>query len=112
MAQVPNAAGRQARRYHSGLYEWLTAREELAATKPCFPLLNADGPGYGGYRGMPDRLATLRAGCALNLPVCDLPKHARIGLDNNWWNRVIVEPDGTITLAEEDALLWAAENGV
>jgi hypothetical protein len=55
---------------------------------------------------MPDRLATLRANCALNLAVCDLPKHARIGLDNHLWNRVIVEPDGTITLAEDDTLRW------
>jgi hypothetical protein len=110
MAQVPQTAGRAL--YSSGLYDWLVSREELAATRPDFSLRKADGESYSGYRGLPDRLATLRAGCSINLPVCDLPKHARIGLDNHWWNRVIVSPDGTITLAKDDTLLWAAENGV
>ena len=109
MARLPNDAGQA--RYVSGLYGWLAEREELAATRPRFTLLNADGETYSGYRGLPDRLATLRAGCAINLPVSDLPKYARIGLDNHWFNRVIVAPDGTITLRDDHGE-WAAENGL
>jgi hypothetical protein len=46
----------------------------------------------------------------LELPVSDLPRHARIGLPNNWWNRVTVKPDSTIEpIVDEGA--WAAENG-
>jgi hypothetical protein len=95
--------------YSSGLYAWLTAREELAATVPGFRLLNADGPGYGGDTGTPLRLVTLRVGGALDLPVSDLPRHARIGLDNNWWSRCTVEPDSTI-VPTVDTGEWAIED--
>jgi hypothetical protein len=96
-------------RYSSGLYGWLREREELAATRPGFVV---SYPETGtSYSGSPDRLATLRAGCAINLPVGDLPPHARVGLDTHWWCRATVSPDGSITLSR-DRGEWAAENGV
>ncbi len=39
------------------------------------------------------------------MPVTDLPKHARIGLDSHVWNRATVEPDGTITLSVDQIVV-------
>jgi hypothetical protein len=108
MARAMEAADQS--RYSSGLYAWLVEREELAHRRPGRTLPWT--PEQPSYTGLPDRLITLRAGCAINLPVGDLPKHARVGLDEHWWNRVVVAPDGTITPTNDDALLWAAENGL
>jgi hypothetical protein len=47
------------------------------------------------YSGLPNRLKTLRAGCAINLPVSDLPKHARVGVEDHWWNRAVWCPRTT-----------------
>jgi hypothetical protein len=97
-------------RYSSGLYGWLLEREEMAATRPGFVL---SYPETGtSYSGLPDRLATLRAGCAINLPVGDLPPHARVGLDDHWPMRATVSPDGTIALNVDNGRLWAVENGL
>lgn len=106
---LPVEAADQAR-YSSGLYGWLLEREELAATRPGFVLSNPDTG--TSYSGLPDRLATLRARCAVNLPVSDLPRHARVGMYSNWVYRATVSPDGTIVLSVDDGHLWAAENGV
>jgi hypothetical protein len=95
-------------RYSSGLYQWLVDREERAARLGGLPW-TPEAPSYDGY---PDRLAALRAGCALNLPVADLPKHARIGLDTGWVHRATVLPDGTIVLSVDNGRMWAAENGL
>jgi hypothetical protein len=95
MAQVPQTGGQA--RYSSGLYAWLVEREELAATRKGFTL--------------PDRLATLRAGCAINLAVCELPRHARAGLDTHWWCRAVVSPDGSIALSVDQGE-WLAEEGL
>jgi len=97
-------------RYSSGLYGWLVAREERAAIRSGYVL--ADPKTGTSYSGLPDRLATLRAGCAINLPVGDLPPHARVGLDHHWWNRATVSPDGSIALSVDDGSLWLAEQGL
>jgi hypothetical protein len=107
MAQVPQTGGQA--RYSSGLYAWLVEREELAATRKGFTLpWSAEQP---SYTGLPDRLATLRAGCAINLAVCELPRHARAGLDTHWWCRAVVSPDGSIALSVDQGE-WLAEEGL
>jgi hypothetical protein len=109
MAQLPQNTAVPFRDI-SGLYAWLVEREELAATRPGFVLAY---PETGtSYSGLPDRLATLRAGCAINLPVGDLPQHARVGMDTGWVHRATVSPDGTIELSIDNGLIWGIENGV
>jgi hypothetical protein len=95
---------------HTGLYALLADREERAAARPGFVLSNRETG--TSYTGLPDRLATLRAGCAINLPVGDLPPHARVGMDTRWNHRATVSPDGTITLSIDTGQLWLAENGL
>jgi hypothetical protein len=95
--------------YSSGFYAWLVDREERAAARPGVALpWTPEQPSYDGY---PDRLAALRAGCAVNLPVSDLPKHARVGMDNHVWNRATVSPDSSITLSIDHGE-WLVENGI
>jgi hypothetical protein len=96
--------------YSSGLYGWLYDREELAATRPGFVV---SYPETGtSYSGLPDRLARLRAGCAVSMCVGDLPPHVRVGLDTGWVHRATIAPDSSITLSVDDGHQWAAENGV
>jgi hypothetical protein len=87
----------------------LVEREELATTRPGFVLSYTETG--TSYSGLPDRLATLRAGSAINLPVGDLPPHARIGLDTRWNHRATLAPDGSITLSGDHGE-WTIENGV
>lgn len=106
MAQLPGGD----RLRYSGLYAELADREERAAATHNGMLVNREaGTSYTGY---PERLAAVRAGCSIDLPVGDLPPHARVGLDDQWCNRATVSPDGAITLSVDNGRLWAAENGV
>ena len=47
----------------------------------------------------------------MNLPVSDLHRYARDGLDGHWWNRATVEPSGAIELTVDEGE-WAIENGL
>jgi hypothetical protein len=91
------------------VYEWLHAREELAATRKNFTL--AWSPEAPSYTGRTERLSRLRAGLPVNVAVSELPKYARVGLDGHWWNRATVDPSGAIELTIDDGE-WAAENGL
>jgi hypothetical protein len=107
MAQVPATAASQSR-YSSGLYDWLLDREERSARSD---FVLADRQTGTSYNGFPDRLATLRAGCAVNVAVGDLPPHVRFGLASHWWNRATVSPDGSIGLSNDQGE-WLRENGL
>jgi hypothetical protein len=54
---------------------------------------------------------TVRVKGALDLPVSDLPRHVRIGLDNHWWSRVMVQSDSTI-VPTVDTGEWAIAEGI
>ncbi|MDT5413034.1 MAG: hypothetical protein QOG14_5254 [Mycobacterium sp.] len=67
MAQIPGGINRL--RYASGLYAELRDREERAAVV-------LGDVAAGTYRGTPERLAAVRAGEPIDMPVGDLPRRA------------------------------------
>jgi hypothetical protein len=92
----------------SKVYVWPLEREQQAHQRPgCTMPWTPEQP---SYTGLLDRLATLRAGCAVNVAVSELPRYVRVGMDTRWWNRATVSPDGSITLTV-DCGECAAENG-
>jgi hypothetical protein len=96
MAQVPrNAAPR-----FDGLYRWLYDRAEQE-DRQSMPL-----PGNAA------RLEAFRRGEPVNVPVSDLPKWAREGVDVRSWSlRAVVSAEGAVAYAD-DSGEWLEENGL
>lgn len=92
-----------------GLYAWLRQREEQAHCQPDLTLpWTAE---RAGYTGTADRLAALRAGRPVNVPVSALPRWARPDGEVRWCDRAVVEPD-SVRFVEDDGRAWLAENGL
>ena len=99
----PQSTGR------SKLYDFLVDREEQA--------LAAGGalgwlPEQPSYTGTPERLAALRAGEPVDLPLSALPAWARNGDVLHWTRRATVSADGTVAFRDDDGSAWLAENGL
>lgn len=64
------------------------------------------------YTGCDERLAALRAGRPVDVPVSALPRWARPGEELRWWRRATVSPDGTAAFYDDDGTAWLAEQGL
>lgn len=93
----------------SGLYGWLLRREEQA--HGCAGLTLPWTAEQPSYTGTVDRLAALRAGRPVNVPVSALPSWARPVGEVRWWDRAIVEP-GSVRFVGDDGRRWIEENGL
>lgn len=93
----------------SGLYRWLLRREEQAHRRPDLTLpWAAEQP---SYTGTVDRLAALRTGRPINVPVSALPRWAQPAGEVHWWDRAIVEP-GSVRFVEDDGCRWLQDSGL
>lgn len=93
----------------TALYAWLRQREERAHCQLDLTLpWTAE---QSSYTGTVDRLAALRAGRPVNVPVSALPSWARPVGEVRWWDRAIVEP-GAVRFVGDDGSLWIEENGL
>jgi hypothetical protein len=89
-----------------GIYAWCK-RRELAAYAAGGRVVEV-GTGRR-YESRPERLAAVRAGEPLNLPLSELPRWARVNA-SRWW-RAVVSPGDVIELVD-DTGEWSAENGL
>jgi hypothetical protein len=91
------------------LYAWLLRREEDALWCPSRTLPWT--PEQPSYTGRDERLAALRAGEPVDVPVSALPRWARAGEDlKRWWRRATVSPHGAVTFWDDDGSAWLQEN--
>lgn len=82
------------------------AREKLAAAVGVV----TDADGSGSWDFSPARLADLRAGRPVDVPVWGLPVGARCGRPG-WWRRAAVDTEG-VRFYDDDGSGWLAEAGL
>jgi hypothetical protein len=92
------------------VYEWLLRREQQAYWSPGRTIRWT--PEAPSYTGSDERLAVLRAGEPVNVPVWELPGWVRAERGKiHWWHRAIVSADGAIEFVN-DSGEWLAESGL